>query len=136
MLRTRPSVAAVEVARKEGYQEGVAAEKKAGQSTPEQVKKIMNQMYQSLSTQLKTQASFTSKEVQTLVLSTIRVRGTAAVLAWAARWGQLLWVRLGLGGQLLGVRLGLGGGRLMGVELIGGVRVRMRVEWGGVDVRG
>ena len=98
MLRTRPSVAAVEAARKEGYQEGVAAEKKAGQGTPEQVKKIMNQTYQSLSTQLKTQASFTSKEVQALVLSTIRVRGTAAVLGWAVMWGQLLGVRLGLGG--------------------------------------
>lgn len=82
MLRTRPSVAAVEAAKKEGYQEGVAAEKKAGQGTPEQVKKIMNQTYQSLSTQLKTQASFTSKEVQALVLSTIRVRGTAAGLGW------------------------------------------------------
>ena len=82
VLRSRPSVAAeVEEARKKGYQKGVSdGKKEAGQGAPEKVKKIMNQTFQTLSAQLKSKPSFTSKEVQTLVLATIRVRGCVTVV--------------------------------------------------------
>lgn len=89
-LRSHPPAAAeVEEARKKGYQEGVAAEKKVGQGASEQVKKIMNQTYQTLSAQLKKQPSFTAQEVQALLLATIRVSGCTAARVGVGVGGEV-----------------------------------------------
>ena len=76
-LKSSVSAKAAEVseAQGQGFKEGFDAGKKASdEDATSQVKRIMNTVYQKMAAEFKKKENFTSKEVLSITLGTIRVR--------------------------------------------------------------